>query len=203
MVWRGWGVNGQSIGNQGGDQREVAPGTFSGFQPPANVLLPAAPPQPLRALAKSSTPPSSPISHWLKKLHAKYQSSRSGKLASYIPELTKANPNHFGVALTTADGQFYAVGDSDVLFTIQSISKPLVYGLALEDHGSKEVLRKVGVEPTGEAFNSIVMDELNNRPFNPMVNAGAIATTVADQGSSAEERFGASLTCSAATPAAS
>ncbi len=112
-----------------------------------------------------------------------------GKLASYIPELTLANPDHFGIALTTADGQTYDVGNSDVMFTIQSISKPLVYGLALEDHGSNEVLRKVGVEPTGEAFNSIVMDEVNNRPFNPMVNAGAIATTSLIKGNGPEERF--------------
>ncbi len=75
------------------------------------------------------------------------------------------------------------------MFTIQSISKPLVYGLALEDHGTTEVLRKVGVEPTGEAFNSIVMDEINNRPFNPMVNAGAIATTALIKGNGPEERF--------------
>jgi glutaminase len=74
------------------------------------------------------------------------------------------------------------VGDADALFTIQSISKPLVYGLALEDHGTAGVLRRVGVEPTGEAFNSIVMDEANNRPFNPMVNAGAIATTALIRG---------------------
>jgi len=131
----------------------------------------------------------SPIGRWLKELHAKYQGEAQGKLASYIPELTRANPDHFGVALTTADGQMYEVGNSDVLFTIQSISKPLVYGLALEDHGPNEVLRRVGVEPTGEAFNSIVMDEVNNRPFNPMVNAGAIATTSLIKGASTEERF--------------
>ena len=112
-----------------------------------------------------------------------------GNLANYIPELTKADPAHFGVVLTAADGQSYAVGDADALFTIQSISKPLVYGLALEDHGTDEVLRRVGVEPTGEAFNSIVMDELNNRPFNPMVNAGAIATTALIRGNGFEERF--------------
>lgn len=141
------------------------------------------------APAKMPGPIVSPIAYWLKQVHAKYQSADHGKLASYIPELTLANPNHFGISLTTADGQIYDVGNSDVMFTIQSISKPLVYGLALEDHGSNEVLRKVGVEPTGEAFNSIVMDEVNNRPFNPMVNAGAIATTSLIKGNGAEERF--------------
>ena len=131
----------------------------------------------------------SPIEDWLQRLHARHQGKDHGKLASYIPELTKANPNHFGVVLTAADGQSYAVGDADALFTIQSISKPLVYGLALEDHGTDGVLRRVGVEPTGEAFNSIVMDEMNNRPFNPMVNAGAIATTALIRGNGYAERF--------------
>lgn len=149
------------------------------------------------ARPEHSTPPNvqafrpiaSPIGLWLKELHAKYQGASDGQLADYIPDLTRANPNHFGVALTTADGQVYEVGDSDVQFTIQSISKPLVYGLALEDHGTNAVLSRVGVEPTGEAFNSIVMDEVNNRPFNPMVNAGAIATTSLTKGNGPEERF--------------
>ena len=131
----------------------------------------------------------SPIEQWLKELHAKYQSEFQGNLASYIPELTKADPAHFGIALATPDGQVYEVGDSQALFTIQSISKPLVYGLALEDNGASEVLRRVGVEPTGEAFNSIVMDEVNNRPFNPMVNAGAIATTSLIKGNGTDVRF--------------
>jgi glutaminase len=131
----------------------------------------------------------SPIDVWLRNLHEKYRDNMQGHLASYIPELTKADAKHFGIVLAAADGKSYATGDSEVLFTIQSISKPLVYGLALEDHGSDAVLKRVGVEPTGEAFNSIVMDELNNRPFNPMVNAGAIATTALIRGNGFEDRF--------------
>jgi glutaminase len=131
----------------------------------------------------------SPIDVWLRNLHEKYRDTMHGHLASYIPELTNADPKHFGIVLAAADGKSYATGDSEVLFTIQSISKPLVYGLALEDHGSDAVLKRVGVEPTGEAFNSIVMDELNNRPFNPMVNAGAIATTALIRGNGFEDRF--------------
>jgi len=131
----------------------------------------------------------SPIDVWLRNLHEKYRDNMHGHLASYIPELTKADAKHFGIVLAAADGKSYATGDSEVLFTIQSISKPLVYGLALEDHGSDAVLKRVGVEPTGEAFNSIVMDELNNRPFNPMVNAGAIATTALIRGNGFEDRF--------------
>ncbi|HEV8721088.1 MAG TPA: glutaminase A [Candidatus Binatia bacterium] len=131
----------------------------------------------------------SPILSSLKEIHAKYQQDFSGKVATYIPELAKADARLFGIALATADGHVYEVGDVNHLFTIQSISKPFVYGLALEDHGVDYVLRKVGVEPTGEAFNSIVFDERRNRPFNPMVNAGAIATTALVKGKGHDQRL--------------
>ena len=131
----------------------------------------------------------SPILSSLKEIHAKYQQDFSGKVATYIPELAKADARLFGIALATADGHVYEVGDTNHLFTIQSISKPFVYGLALEDHGVDYVLRKVGVEPTGEAFNSIVFDERRNRPFNPMVNAGAIATTALVKGKGHDQRL--------------
>lgn len=75
------------------------------------------------------------------------------------------------------------------MFTIQSISKALIYGLALEDYGHDVVLGKIGVEPSGEAFNSITFDERNNRPFYPMVNAGAIAASALIRGDSLEERY--------------
>lgn len=100
--------------------------------------------------------------------------------------MAKADPNLFGIALVTADGYSYEVGDAAHPFTIQPISKSFVYGLASEDHGTDYVLTKVGVEPTGEAFHSIVFDERDNRPFNPMVNAGAIASTALVNGESAE-----------------
>lgn len=131
----------------------------------------------------------SPILSSLKEIHAKYQKDFSGKVATYIPELAKTDPHLFGIALATADGQVYEVGDANHLFTLQSISKPFVYGLALEDHGVDYVLSKVGVEPTGEAFNSIVFDERRNRPFNPMVNAGAIATTALISGTGHDQRL--------------
>ena len=115
------------------------------------------------------------IEECLRRVHARFVGEHRGEVASYIPELTAANPDHFGIALATADGTVYAVGDVDVPFTIQSVSKPFVYGMALDDHGVGTVMGKIGVEPSGEAFNSIVMDERHNRPMNPMVNAGAIA----------------------------
>ena len=131
----------------------------------------------------------SPIHSCLKEIYSKYRDDFRGAVASYIPELAKADPSLFAIVLVTADGQVYQVGDTEHQFTIQSISKPFVYGLALEDHGLDHVLGKVGVEPTGEAFNSIVFDERRNRPFNPMVNAGAIATTALIQGRGHDQRL--------------
>jgi glutaminase len=121
---------------------------------------------------KSAT---APLREIIRDLHARYAGNMDGKIADYIPELAKADPKCFGITIVTADGQIFEFGDSSQNFTIQSISKPFVYGLALEDHGLENVLKKVGVEPTGEAFNSIELDEVSNRPFNPMINSGAIA----------------------------
>src|SRR5687768_15302571 len=93
-----------------------------------------------------------PIREVLRDLHSRYAPVMDGKVADYIPELARSKPEWFGIAIATADGQVFEVGDSGQLFTIQSISKPFVYGMALEDHGIEHVLSKVGVEPTGEAF---------------------------------------------------
>lgn len=101
----------------------------------------------------------------------------AGKVADYIPELGRANPNHFGMAIATAKGKIYATGDVAVPFTLQSVSKAFAFCLALEIAGPEVVASRVGVEPSGEAFNAIVFDPLTNRPFNPMVNAGAIAVS--------------------------
>jgi glutaminase len=116
----------------------------------------------------------SPLHRFLLRCHAELQKDDSGALADYIPELKKANPNHFGVSLATIDGHVYEVGDSGVLFTIQSISKAFVFALALELLGAEKVEAVIGVEPSGDAFNSIRLRP-DNRPFNPMVNSGAIA----------------------------
>lgn len=129
------------------------------------------------------------LQDFLNELHLKYKSMRDGVLANYIPELAKADPDWFSICIVTVDGQIYEVGDYEQLFTIQSISKAFVYGMALEDHGRDYVLTRVGVEPTGDSFNSIVLDESSKRPYNPMVNAGAIATTSLIKGSGPTERL--------------
>lgn len=89
--------------------------------------------------------------------------------------LVNANPHWFAIAVVTVDGEIYKAGDCDQLFPIQSMSKPFTYGMALEDHGRDYLLAHIGVEPTGQRYNAIVLDEPRGRPYNPMVNAGAIA----------------------------
>ena len=116
----------------------------------------------------------SPLHRFLIRCHADIREENSGAVADYIPELMKAEPSHFGVSLATIDGHVYEVGDTAVPFTIQSVSKPFVFALALEMLGAERVEAVVGVEPSGDAFNSIRLRP-DNRPFNPMVNSGAIA----------------------------
>ena len=130
----------------------------------------------------------SPARQVLQDLHARYKSVAEGTVADYIPELARADPEWFGISVVSVDGKVVEAGDTSQPFTIQSIAKPFVFGLALEHHGRDHVLTKVGVEPSGEAFNSIEFDEQSNRPFNPMVNAGAIATAGLIQGKDLTER---------------
>lgn len=117
------------------------------------------------------------IQELLESIHRRHSTGNDGAVADYIPELARADPSHFGIVLATADGRIYAVGDTEVPFTIQSISKPFSYGLALKLLGPDHMQRKVGVEPSGEAFNAISLDPQTGIPRNPMINAGAIATT--------------------------
>lgn len=115
---------------------------------------------------------------------------RYGKPASYIPELASKNPSKLGLAVCDMKGNIETVGDCEDKFTMQSISKVIALILALEQNGFDNVFSKVGLEPTGDAFNSTVrLDHLtNNKPFNPMINAGAIAVASTIRGGSLEER---------------
>ena len=106
--------------------------------------------------------------------HQQAGRDETGAVADYIPELAKADPDHFGIALQTVHGRIYQVGDAEQLFTIQSVSKAFTYCLALEVAGQAGVQSRVGVEPSGDAFNAIEFDPGTRRPYNPMVNAGAI-----------------------------
>ncbi|MGJ9371849.1 glutaminase [Nesterenkonia sp. CF4.4] len=116
------------------------------------------------------------IPDYLDEVLAAVAPSSSGETASYIPELAAADPERLGAVFATVDGEVYGAGDVDVEFTIQSISKPFAYALALSDRGFAPVLEKVGVEPSGEAFNEISLERDTGRPRNPMINAGAMTT---------------------------
>src|ERR1700676_3170950 len=118
----------------------------------------------------------SPLLRLLDACHADFSAETGGAVADYIPELGKADPDHFGISLATSDGHVYEVGDTRIPFTIQSMSKPFVFALALDTLGAARVENAIGVEPSGDPFNSIRLDA-NNHPFTPMVNAGAITCT--------------------------
>ncbi len=139
--------------------------------------------------APATASSSSPIQRILETLHRELKSNSSGEVATYIPELGKADPNWFGICLVTADGRIYQTGDCDQPFTIQSISKPFIYGAALEDKGKDKVLQKVWMEPSGEAFNAISLRPGSGKPENPMINAGAITSTSLVEGSTTPQKF--------------
>lgn len=143
----------------------------------------------LRALLGGMRAATSPLQAYLEDLYDELRKVKAGTVASYIPELARANPDWLGICVATVDGRVFAVGDADQPFTIQSVSKPFMYGLALEDNGREQLLARVGVEPTGDAFNAIVLDEATNRPYNPMVNAGAIAVAGHIAGADPTERL--------------
>ncbi len=115
-----------------------------------------------------------PLLRFLTDCHTEFSAENSGAVADYIPELNKADPNHFGIGLTTLDGHVYEIGDTRIPFTIQSMSKAFVFALALDTLGAEQVESVIGVEPSGEPFNSIRLNA-DNHPFNAMVNSGAIA----------------------------
>ncbi|MDQ3586805.1 MAG: glutaminase A [Actinomycetota bacterium] len=121
----------------------------------------------------------------LHELHERHLPLEEGSVASYYApgrgyyeaQLANEERDKFGISLADLDGGVHCAGDHSAPFALQSLSKVFAYSLALEDHGRDRVLEHVGVEPSGDAFNSIVFDERSNRPYNPMVNAGALVTT--------------------------
>lgn len=133
----------------------------------------------------------SPIPEYLDEVLQNCSGDRAGSVADYVPELAAADPERLGVAVSAVDGTVYESGDSRAPFTIQSISKPFVYGLALADRGFEAVLAKIGVEPSGEAFNELSLEEGSARPRNPMINVGALTahTLAGPVGAPSEERF--------------
>jgi glutaminase len=129
------------------------------------------------------------VQRYLDQIVAEYAEVTDGALADYIPELTEVDPSGFGLTLSSSDGFLYESGDARTEFTIQSISKPFTYALALDQVGEAAVDAKIGVEPSGEAFNEISVDDKTKTPKNPMINAGAIAAVALVPGATPDERF--------------
>ncbi|MFF3390992.1 glutaminase A [Streptomyces sp. NPDC002669] len=136
-----------------------------------------------------------PVTDSLNEVHRRLSGLRDGQVADYIPQLATADPDDFGIALVSMAGHTYRAGKTDNPFTVQSVSKPFVYALALGDLGPDEVLRRVGVEPSGNPFNAISLEQGTGRPANPMINAGAIATTALVRADGPAERFRRILAC--------
>jgi len=130
-----------------------------------------------------------PVTASLDEVHRRLGAIDEGEPATYIPELALADRDAFGLALVSMAGRTYRAGDAETPFSVQSVSKPFVYALALTDLGSAEVRRRIGVEPSGEAFNAISLEPGTGRPANAMVNAGAIVATSLVPGRDANERF--------------
>lgn len=137
------------------------------------------------------------LQHRLEELHERHSAAGhegveqlyDERRGMYPPEEAGDELDRLAICITTVDGETFAVGDHEVPFALQSISKVFSYALALAEHDSDALTDTVGVEPSGDPFNSITFDERHDRPFNPMVNAGALATTSLAAGATPEERL--------------
>jgi glutaminase len=117
------------------------------------------------------------------------KSVEGGKVADYIPQLGKVDPSYFAVSVCTIDGQRFSIGDFEVDFCVQSCCKPIAYGMALEEHGVETVLKHIGIEPSGQRFNKLTLND-KGLPHNPMLNAGAIIShSLIKTKSPMDERF--------------
>lgn len=126
----------------------------------------------------------------MEELHARHLTLGDERVASFYPPEMASEAHRFGMAFTHIDGTHWHHGDSEHAFPLHSISKVFTYALALEDNGREKTLEHVGVEPSGDPFNSITFDEENNRPFNPMINAGALVAASLVGGDGLDEKVG-------------
>jgi glutaminase len=149
---------------------------------------------PLEPAGSSTTAANQPSAETLQRLvdeaHQRFVNDNSGKNADYIPYLASVPSKLFGVAIVTVDGRVYTAGDVDYSFSIQSCSKVFTLAQVMQEAGEEAVLKKIGVEPTGMPFNSIVALGLHdNKAINPLVNAGAIASVSMVKASGADDRW--------------
>lgn len=130
-----------------------------------------------------------PIAEALGGVVERFRSDESGEVATYIPQLAGVDPTGFGASIISVHGRVHSAGDAQRPFTIQSVSKPFVYALAVSELGLEEVARHVGFEPSGEPFNAISLEPDTGRPDNPLINAGAIVTSALIDGPAVSDRF--------------
>lgn len=140
--------------------------------------------------ARENPPTAAELKAAVQEAYDKFKDVKDGANANYIPELDKVPSDLFGVAIVTAKGEVFAVGDVDYAFSIQSVSKPFTAALVMQQQGAEAVAEKIGVEPTGLKFNSIMATQLIPQvSVNPLVNSGAIASVSMVKADSAEARF--------------
>jgi glutaminase len=126
----------------------------------------------------------------MQEAYLKFKDLKDGATADYIPELAKVPADLFGLAIVTAKGEVYTIGDVDYAFSIQSVSKPFTAALVMQQQGAQAIADKIGVEPTGLKFNAILATQIIPQvSVNPLVNSGAIASVSMVKAGSAEERF--------------
>ena len=128
------------------------------------------------------------VQQQMEELHALHLTLGDEQVTSYYSPELEAEAHRFGIGFTRVDGTQFHYGDCEYAAPLHSISKVFIYALALEDNGREETLRRVGVEPSGDPFNSVTFDEVNNRPFNPMINAGALVATSLVRGEDCGEK---------------
>jgi glutaminase len=135
-------------------------------------------------------PPAERVDTLLAEAYERFRSVDEGKVADYIPALGRTPRGLFGLCVVETNGTVHAAGDTEHEFSIQSVSKPFVFALVCQAVGEEEARRKLGVNATGLPFNSVMAIELNSeRTMNPMVNAGAIATTSLAPGATADAKW--------------
>lgn len=149
---------------------------------------------PLSISAQVSRSPVAPrrelVEAVVREAYEKFKSDTNGKNADYIPYLAQVDSKLFGIAVVTTDNQVFTLGDVNYSFSIQSISKVFTLALAMEELGPNKVFEKIGSEPTGRPFNSpLAVVDMPTHTGNPLVNAGAIATTSLISGKDAEDKW--------------
>lgn len=144
----------------------------------------------IAAVSTGQLPAPDEVARLVADAHARHRALDEGKVAGYIPALARVPRDLFGICAVGISGAVFAVGDTDYEFSIQSVSKPFVFALVCQAIGAEEARRLIGVNATGLPFNSVMAVELNpERTMNPMVNAGAIATTSLAPGATAAEKW--------------